>query len=300
MKLTLEEMTPEHQQPSWKPSGPWKLYLLLLIIILTLMCHGHCNTTGHHPHTSAASNMTIMTRPAAITADISIAVGGSISRQCLEALLLIGGVEQNPGPTQDDILAAVCADAPTTEVRDCLRRYKPENSLQQHRTDFNQCAKNVLVATFYYLKKPDQDLYNKTACVINLICRIQNLLPDECSMCGQEYCVALGDTPLLSCAICGQGSHNDCIWKYLDIPTSLQDTFGPEDALSKLNPTTLPGVHYLCGACEISTIPDPEDGCLKKKGSSATDEVQLPHSQSQQSAAHDASLLNEETQADKH
>ena len=90
------------------------------------------------------------------------------------------------------------------------------------------------------------------------------------------------------------------IWKYLDIPTSFQDTFGPEDALSKLNPTTLPGVHYLCGACETSTIPDPEDGRLKKKGSSATDEVQLPQSQSQQSVAHDASMLNEETQADKH
>ena len=28
--------------------------------------------------------------------------------------------------------------------------------------------------------------------------------------------------------------------------------------------------------------------------------MQLPQSQSQQSAAHDASLLNEETQADKH
>ena len=170
VKLTLEEMTPEHQQPSWKLSGPWKLYLLLLIIILTLVCHGHCNTTGHHPHTSAASNMTIMTRPAAITADISIAVAGSISRQCLEALLLIGGVEQNPGPTQDDILAGLCADVRTTEVRDCLRRYKPENSLQQHRTDFNQCTKNVLVATSDYLEKPDQDLYNKTACVTNLIC----------------------------------------------------------------------------------------------------------------------------------
>ena len=34
------------------------------------------------------------------------------------------------------------------------------------------------------------------------------------------------------------------------------DAFGPQEAAAQLNSTGLPGVYYLCGACESSTIPD--------------------------------------------
>lgn len=119
----------------------------------------------------------------------------------------------------------------------------------------------------------------KTACINTQICRIQNLLPDKCSICTEEFCVTLGQTPLLSCAICGQGSHDDCILNHFGIQPPQREEFGPEEALTTLNPTALPGVHYLCGACQTETIPDRDAGLLKRKQSTVTDDIQSSQSQ---------------------
>ena len=100
----------------------------------------------------------------------------------------------------------------------------------------------------------------------SLICRIQNLLPDRCNICGDEYCVKRDEISLLTCEICGLGSHNACILDQFGVLTE-QDAFDPQQASEKLNPTGLPGLHYLCGACEESTIPDKGAGLLKRKSS---------------------------------
>ena len=90
-------------------------------------------------------------------------------------------------------------------------------------------------------------------------------MPDRCNICGDEYCVKRDEISLLTCEICGQGSHNACILDQFGVLTEEQDAFDPQQASEKLNPTGLPGLHYLCRACEESTIPDKGAGLLKRK-----------------------------------
>ena len=65
----------------------------------------------------------------------------------------MSGEEPNPGPlndkehntdswiqTQEDILADLCANAPTAEVRDCLRLYNPKITNKQHKAEFDKCC----------------------------------------------------------------------------------------------------------------------------------------------------------------
>ena len=217
------------------------------------------------------------------TKDFAAATGNLIPYQCHQALLVMAGVEQNPGPVtgieaedetfnkQEDIIAELCSDAPNTEIRDCIRLYKPKNSVRQHKNEFTKCQKQVLVNTLEYLNITGQDQFNKPTCINTLICRIQNLLPDKCNLCEAEYCVKRDETPLLSCEICGQGSHNVCLWDHFGVSPDDREQFDSEQAMGKLNPTGLPGLHYLCGACEDTAIPDKEAGLLKRKSTASAD-----------------------------
>ena len=51
----------------------------------------------------------------------------------------------------------------------------------------------------------------------------------------------------------------------MNVSEEVIDAFGPQEAAARLNPTGWPGVHYLCGVCESSTIPDKEAGMLKRR-----------------------------------
>lgn len=277
---------PDQQQSTFVLRGPWKLNsLILLFSLLTLLCHVPCRTNGHHHNATVVSHSGNVALSAA---DAPMAAGGCITRQCLAALLLISGIEPNPGPVSEtrrqeelNILAGLCATAPQ-EVRDCLRLYEPRNTFTEHKLQFSGCNKPVLVATLDYLQIPDQDMYKKPKCVTNLICRIQNLLPDDCKLCGETYCVTLGEEPLLTCAICGQGTHNKCILNHFGIQPSEHDGFTTEDASTLVNPRSLPGVHYMCGACEESAIPDKKEGLLERYSTSSQDVTLLCSQQSQQ------------------
>ena len=83
----------------------------------------------------------------------------------------------------------------------------------------------------------------------------------------------LDETPLLLCEICGQDSHNECTLQQLGIQTD--NTVNPDQAWTMINPTGLPGIHYMCGACEDGTIPDKAAGLLKRKSSTISDQLIL-------------------------
>ena len=271
--------------------GPWKLHAAILIIWITLIglligtTPKWCPSVPNGPYHEA-----IM---AAHASDCALTAGGLISHQCLTALLLMSGVEPNPGPDDQDqhteIVAGLCTGAPSTEIRECLRLHNPQNNIKQHRTEFGRCSKSVLVATLDYLRVPGQDLFNKPACINILISRIQNLLPDQCNICKQSYCVKLEEVPLLECALCGQGSHNSCILDLFGVLLAEQDNFGPEEAKTKINPVGLPGLHYLCGACENDIIPDKETGLLKRG---------TAHSRQESISSHNALVLGSTSQDD--
>ena len=195
---------------------------------------------------------------------------------CHGQLLLIGGVESNPGPKSvEDILAALSVGAPDVHIRDCIRLYRMDATTTQHRKAFMKCDKATLVDTMNYLKVTGQSEYNKDFVVNNLIVRIQNLLPDTCKICNLEYCTDLDETAVLSCSLCGQAAHNQCLAQKLGLDCELLQDLGPEEAQSRINPLGIPGIHYLCGACEESVIPSTEAGKLRRRKNTMTPDSQV-------------------------
>ena len=84
-------------------------------------------------------------------------------------------------------------------------------------------------------------------------------------LCKEQYCINITDTPLISCALCGQGTHDQCISTFLHLTELERQSFTTADAWSRINPTKLPGLHYLCMECTDNTIPSEEAGKLKRK-----------------------------------
>ena len=96
-----------------------------------------------------------------------------------------------------------------------------------------------------------------------LLCRVQNLFPDLCHLCKQEYCVALSDDPIIHCASCGQGCHDQCVLQLLGITRDdLNDE--NENGLKLLNPHASIGLVYLCEPCQRTVLPHKEK--IKTKG----------------------------------
>ena len=165
---------------------------------------------------------------------------------------------------QEEILAELSALAPNNEVRDCIRLYKVGNSTKALKAEFNKCTKETLVDTLSYLQVNNQELYTKPTCVNNLVCRIQNLFPDTCDICREQYQIGRAEVPLLECEICGQGSHNKCI---LDLLKA--EDLTPAEAMATINPHNIPGFRYLCGPCREMTIPEKEAGMLRRKNTTS-------------------------------
>ena len=248
----------------------WKVCTMLLCLTII-------GTTVIHLPSPLASTLPVATgscTSAGIT-DQPPVQQNLISHQCAQALLIIGGVEQNPGPAQlsteqqlqdlDGILARLSSNAPSNDVRDTMRLYDPRLDQKALERQINKASKSALVACLAYLGRSDMNEFTKDACVTAMICRIQNLLPDQCNLCKKQYCINITDTPLLSCAVCGQGTHDQCISKFLHLTELECRSFTTADAWSRINPTKLPGLHYLCMECTENTIPSEEAGKLKRK-----------------------------------
>ena len=201
-----------------------------------------------------------------------------VSRQCLQALLIISGVEQNPGPvSQQEVIEELCHKSANEVINKILRSYPLGQTFAHQRTVINKFKKEELVATLEFLKVNNQDKYNKPQIVHNLIVRIQNLLPDTCGLCKHEYYTTLDDIPLLTCEVCGQGSHNSCLISILGIEETEKTSLDPIKVRKMIIPLDLPGVHYLCMTCSNENIPNENDGILKKKVHDNTEvEVKIP------------------------
>ena len=151
----------------------------------------------------------------------------------------------------EDLIAKLCTTSPTTEVQECLRIYEYGKTLQQLEKDFNKIRKAVIQDTLIHLGMYSQQDNLKPELINNLICRIQNLLPENCSICNLTYAISVDDKPLLPCSKCGQDVHKNCFLNNLGLDSELNSS----EIKSIINPHNLPGVHYLCPACEEIAIP---------------------------------------------
>ena len=90
--------------------------------------------------------------------------------------------EEQSSPVTADVVEAVitdlCVDAPSSDIKDCLKAYEYGKGLKQLTAVFNQFSQECLVKTLCYLNVANREKYLKTANVESVICRIQNLLPD--------------------------------------------------------------------------------------------------------------------------
>lgn len=257
----------QQKDPSFKAGGSWKLHCLVLIFVITsLICQGIC-IAHQSRHTDMVSGESILSTRKTCVVPTETAVTSHMSRKCLLTLLLIGGIEPNPGPNENitelDIIADLCVNTTNKDIKGCLRSYDPQHTLEEQEFALNKSSKATINATLEYLGVEHQPSHKKPQCVTTLVCRIQNLLPDMCNICETEFCIGLEETPLLNCEVCGQGAHDACVLDQLGIAPERRAEFGPEDAIARINPMKLKGWHYLCKVCEEGTIPVPDSGLLK-------------------------------------
>ena len=167
----------------------------------------------------------------------------------------------------NNVIAELVLDTRSEDVKTALRIYKFKKSVKQLEREYSGLNSKQLEATLSYLNVPNEEEYLKGELVTKLICRIQNLLPEKCSLCSEVYCVKKHDKPFLPCSKCGQEAHRECIQSVLGM-TDEEDEYDELDQkglMSKLNPFNLSGFHYLCKSCEESTIPSKKSARKRKK-----------------------------------
>ena len=159
---------------------------------------------------------------------------------------------------QKAILAQLCAQAPSNEIRNVLREYKHDLSFLDMKKRFEKQRIDPLRDTLAYLKppylRPNLADYTKEGIIKNLICRVENFLPDTCLTCNQQYTVKLDDPTLLPCEKCGQEAHIDCLREMLG---NTDEELTQASVKALVNPYNLPGWSYSCMHCKKEMIPSP-------------------------------------------
>ena len=180
---------------------------------------------------------------------------------------------QISSPITEDVaqntIAELIVDAPSCDIKDCIKAYEYGKNLKQLYAAFNQFGSECITDTLNYLNVPEREEYVKNSNVQTLVCRIQNLLPDICSICNEVYCVKNSDVSLLSCDICGQEIHHKCLIKLVENKVTEGKnislaTLTKDQVIEMVNPLGIPGWAYICKFCSKDHIPDENSG-LKKK-----------------------------------
>ena len=152
------------------------------------------------------------------------------------------------------ILGELCALAPSTEVRNCIRLYKPEASYTNIKMAISQTPVPHLAKTLDYLNAscqfPWKDL-TKDGLVRKLILRLHNLMPETCHQCENSFVISKEYKPRLPCENCGQEYHPKCLADRLEVDI---ETLDPGSIWFKLNPFNTPGFVYICQRCKGKAV----------------------------------------------
>ena len=174
-------------------------------------------------------------------------------------------------PETEDLIAELCLNAPSEAVKFCLRNYQYGRRLAQLEKDFLKQKQDVLRDTADYLNIPGFKDKTKEPLAHLAICRIQNLLPDDCNVCNARYRISNSEKAILECSICGQGVHKECwveIAKAMSIenPEVSTGNFNWDATTFKAiyNPLKLPGLFYICEECKPNVIPSEDEGNYKR------------------------------------
>ena len=168
----------------------------------------------------------------------------------------------------EELIAELCLNTTSNPVKSNLRKYQYGKTIEQIEKAISKDRLEILQETANFLKIPNFENKTKKGLSHLIICKIQNLLPDDCSICERRYSIGLEETPILECAICGQGVHKPCWLNLAAIAsnnTDIDDAADAEIFKTMYNPLNLPGIFYICKCCESNTIPSEEEGNNKRK-----------------------------------
>ena len=168
----------------------------------------------------------------------------------------------------EDLIAELCLNTSSDPIKFCLRKYKYGKSVQDIENNIFKERHDTLKATANFLRVSNFNDKNKRPLSHLIVCKIQNLLPDNCSICDRRYRISLEEDPILECSVCGQGVHKPCWLNLAAISsnnTDISDTIDSDAFKILYNPLNLPGLFFVCHACQPNTIPSDSEGDNKRK-----------------------------------
>jgi hypothetical protein len=129
--------------------------------------------------------------------------------------IIVANLDEDELPNQhalgvEDLIAELRLLAPSENIKFCLRNYQYNGKSTEAITKDiqNGSSRPTLIETAKFLQiKFNESTAVKKTLAHNILCRIQNLLPDDCNLCNKHYRIGLNETPLLECSICLQGIH---------------------------------------------------------------------------------------------
>ena len=150
-----------------------------------------------------------------------------------------------------EVIAELCANAPDTTIRDCLRLYDPSLPSSKIKPIIQRTKKDDILKTLTYLG-PTQEITEKILkddAIDMLIAKVKSFFPDICQTCDNQYQFKHGNEPFLCCESCGQEVHRKCYTKILSELNLLDD-----NGLPNLFFKAIPGFHIICRSCELNVI----------------------------------------------
>ena len=156
--------------------------------------------------------------------------------------------------TIDSIIAEICAATQSVDIKNCVQCYEYGKSVKQIKQELMKFRKAPLQATFEHLKWQHECMPRTKPDIVNdIVCRIQNFLPETCDSCNQSYRTKYGDDHVLACAICGQEAHLPCLLEKLGLDHTDRPSY--KDVEEMINPFGFSSLQYICTPCGESTIP---------------------------------------------
>ena len=164
----------------------------------------------------------------------------------------------------EELIAELCIHTDDDDIKQVLKKYQygsDISTIERKLKSGNASKIDTLRKVLEFLNNTaiTEDVPRKRDDIAHaIVCRIQNLLPDDCNLCNNRFKLLFTEHPILPCARCGQSSHRQCLFDIINTKNDKNFTSFPTDAeITKIiNPLNLPGVHYLCSTCEAHIIPD--------------------------------------------
>ena len=152
------------------------------------------------------------------------------------------------------ILAELSLESPSEDIRNCVKAYDPEKPTKQNAKTLKSYKKGTIINTLEFLsKQPIGDADINEEDIIQKFClKIQNYFPDICQICNSSYTFKFHDKAFMHCVSCGQEVHKTCYLKLLKEMNLIDENEAVKGTLF-----SIPGICYLCPACQQDTISFP-------------------------------------------